>query len=86
VEAVSGVKVCSLRTSRAFTARVNAVNSNPSHQKTLKIRRKHALCEGCERFFGKKITDMRARTGQIQNRWRHVQRDRTASLVRPDIA
>ena len=80
-----GVKVCSLRPSRAFTAHVNALKTNPSHKKMLKIRRKRALCEGCECFFGEINTYIRVRKGQIQNRWRHVQRDRTASLVRPDI-
>ena len=50
----------------------------------MKIRRKHALCEGSECFFGEIITYIRARKGQIQNRWRHIQRDRTASLVLPD--
>ena len=72
--------------SRIRLPRVNALKTNPSHLKPLKIKRKHALCEGCERFFGEIITYIRARKGQIQNRWRHIQRDRTASLVQPDIA
>ena len=62
-----GVKVCSLRSSQAFIARVNALKTNPSHQKMLKIRRKRALCEGCECFFGKINTYIRVRKGQIQN-------------------
>ena len=58
----------------------------PFTPKTQKIRKKHALCEGCECFFGEINTYIRVRKGQIQNRWRHIQRDRTASLVQPDIA
>ena len=37
----------------------------PFTPKTLKIRRKHALCEGSECFFGEIITYIRARKGQI---------------------
>ena len=59
--------------------------NQPFTPKMLKIRRKRALCEGCECFFGEINTYIRVRKGQIQNRWRHVQRDRTVSLVRPDI-
>ena len=59
--------------------------NQPFTPKTLKIRKKHALCEGCECFFGEINTYIRARKGQIQNKWRHIQRDRTASLVLPDI-
>ena len=59
--------------------------NQPFTPKMLKIKRKRALCEGCECFFGEINTYIRVRKGQIQNRWRHVQRDRTASLVRPDI-
>ena len=80
-----GVKVCFLRPLQAFTARVNVLKSNPSHQKPLKIRMKHALCEGGECFFGEINTYIRVRKGHIQNRWRLIQHDRTASLVRPDV-
>ena len=70
---------------QAFTARVNVLKSNPSHQKPLKIRMKHALCEGGECFLGEINTYIRAGKGHSQNRWRLIQHDRTASLVRPDV-
>ena len=47
------VKACFSYPSQAFTARVNTWKSKPSHAKTLKISRKHTMCEGVNTFFGK---------------------------------
>ena len=66
--------------------RVNALKSNPSHKKPLKIRRKLALCEGGECFFGELFTYIHARIGHRQNRLRPMQRDRTSSPFRLDNA
>ena len=49
-----------------FAARVNTRKSKPSHAKTMKISRKHTMCEGVNTFFGKSNAYTRARKkGQI---------------------
>ena len=44
-----------------FAARVNTWKSKPSHPKTMKISRKHTMCEGVNAFFGKSNAYTRAR-------------------------
>ena len=60
------VKACFSYPSQAFTARVNTWKSKPSHAKTMKISRKHAMCEGVNTFFRKSNAYTRAHMmGQI---------------------
>ena len=49
------------RPCECFAAHVNTLKSKPSHQKPMKISRKHAICEGVNTFFGKSNAYTRAR-------------------------